>query len=140
RESSLLSPVTDENLRSIASSDDDLELLRSLELSSSLFVPLRARGRTLGAFACGVGLSSRRYEAEDLRFAEVLAGRISLALDNAGLSRMLGELERQLETILANLAEAVIVRDSRGRMVFANQAAAELLGFDSVDDMRVASA
>jgi PAS domain S-box-containing protein len=140
KQSNLLSPVTEQDLRLIASSEEDFELLRSLELSSTLFVPLRARGRTLGAFACAVGLSGRRYEADDLRFAEVLAGRISLALDNAGLSRMVGELERQLESIFANLAEAVLVRDPGGQMVFANQAAAGLLGFDSVEEMTAASA
>ncbi|HTX32188.1 MAG TPA: SpoIIE family protein phosphatase [Solirubrobacteraceae bacterium] len=134
-QSTLLSPMTEDHLRLIASSDEDLKLLRSMRLNSALFVPLRSRGRILGAFACGVGLSGRRYDAEDLRFAEVLSGRISLALDNAGLSRMVGELEQQLESTFANLAEAVIVRDPAGRMVFANPAVAELLGFESADAM-----
>lgn len=112
-ESQLLSPVTDEHLRAIASSDKDLELLQALNLHSSMFVPLRARGRILGALACGVGRSGRRYSAQDVRFAEVLAGRISLALDNAGLSQTVGELEQQLESTLANLAEAVLVENAR---------------------------
>jgi PAS domain S-box-containing protein len=138
-QSSLLSPMTDDHLRLIATSEEDLELLRALRLNSALFVPLRSRGRILGAFACGVGLSGRTYDAEDVRFAEVLSGRISLALDNAGLSRMVGELEQQLESTLANLAEAVLVRAPTGRLVFANQAVVELLGFDSVDDMTTTS-
>ncbi len=137
--SHLLAPVTDEHLRAIASGPEDLELLRSLELRAALFVPLRARGRILGAFACAVGLSGRGYGPDDLRYAEVLAGRISLALDNAGLSRMVGELEHQLESTFANLAEAVLVRDASGRMVFANPAAARLLGFDSVEEIKSAS-
>jgi PAS domain S-box-containing protein len=135
RQSNLLSPVTDEHLRQVASSDEDLELLQSLKLRASLFIPLRARGRTLGAFACGVGLSGRRYTEADLRFAEVLSGRISLALDNAGLSRMVGELEQQLESTFANLTEAVLVRDPAGQLVFANPAVATLLGFASVDEL-----
>ncbi len=138
--SNVLSPVTEADLRRIASSDDDLELLRSLRLSSSLFVPLRARGRTLGVLTCAVGLSGRNYGTEDLRFAEVLSGRISLALDNAGLSRMVGELEQRLESTFANLAEAIIVRDPAGGMVFANPAVAKLLGFGSVDEIGGASA
>ncbi|MBV8430943.1 MAG: SpoIIE family protein phosphatase [Solirubrobacterales bacterium] len=138
-QSNLLSPVTEADLSLIASSPEDLELLLSLELDAALFIPLRARGKILGAFACGVGLSGRRYDVDDLRFAEVLAGRISLALDNAGLSRMVGELEQQLESTFANLAEAVIVRDPEGRMVFTNPAAAELLGFESVEAMRLSS-
>lgn len=137
--SSLLSPVTDDDLRGIASSEEDLELLRSLRLQSALFIPLRARGQVLGALACGVGLSGRRYRPEDLRYAEVLAGRISLALDNAGLSRMVRELERQLESTLENLAEAVLVRDPAGRVVFANTAVVKLLGFESVEAIHSAT-
>src|SRR5206468_11907820 len=94
----LLSPVTEGHVRSIASGEEDLELLRSLALRSALFVPLRARGRILGVLACAVGQSGRRYEPGDVRFAEVLSGRIALALDNAGLSEMVGELEQQLES------------------------------------------
>jgi len=37
-------------------------------------------------------------------------------------------LARSLEAVLANLAEAVTVTDAHGRMAFANQAAADLLG------------
>lgn len=132
-ESQLIASLTDAHLRAIASDDDDLALLRSLALRSSLFVPLRSRGRTLGALACAVGPSGRRFTDRDLRFAEVMAGRIALALDNAGLSETVSGLERQLEATLANLAEAVLVRDADGRMVFANPATARLLGVDTAE-------
>ena len=72
-ESQLLTHVTDDDLRAIASSDEDFELLRALELRSAVFVPLRARGRTVGALACGVGTSGREYDEDDLRFAEALS-------------------------------------------------------------------
>jgi PAS domain S-box-containing protein len=88
---------------------------------------------------CGVGTSGREYGRRDLRFAEVLAGRIALALDNAGLSEMVVDLEQRLEATLANLAEAVIVRDADGRMVFANDAAARLLGFRSAEQLTTAT-
>jgi PAS domain S-box-containing protein len=127
--------VTDDHLRALASSDDDLELLRSLRLRSVLFVPLRSRRRTLGALAYAVGDSGRDYSESDIRFAEVLSSRIALALDNAGLSEMVSELEHRLEATLANLAEAVLVRDASGRIVFANPAAAGLLGLSSVEDV-----
>jgi PAS domain S-box-containing protein len=127
--------VTEDHLRALASSDDDLELLRSLRLRSVLFVPLRSRGRMLGALAYAVGVSGRDYSESDVRFAEVLASRVALALDNAGLSEMVSELEQRLEATLANLAEAVLVRDASGRIVFANPAAAGLLGLSSVEDV-----
>ena len=109
--------------------------MRSLRLRSALFVGLRTRGRTLGVLACAVGASGRDYGEEDVRFAEVLAGRAALALDNAGLSETVSGLERRFEATLSNLAEAVLVRDRTGRLVYANPAAARLLGVDSVSEV-----
>ncbi len=138
-QSQLLASVTDEQLRMIASSDEDFELLRALELRSALFVPLRARGRTVGALALGVGTSGRSYDEDDLRYAEILSGHLALALDNATLSRTVTGLERRLEATLTNLAEAVIVRETGGEIVFANSAAARLLNLGSVRDVTAAT-
>jgi PAS domain S-box-containing protein len=138
-DSELVSLVTDDLLRQITVDEADFELLRSLHLREALFVPLRTRGRTIGALACGTTTSGRRLTGEDLRFAEVLAGRVALALDNAGLAETVTELERRLEATLANLAEAVIVRDAEGRMLFANQAAVDLLGAASLEDLLAAT-
>ena len=134
-ESQLLRTVTDEELRLIASSQEDFELLRALELRSALFVPLRARGRTVGALALGVGTSGRSYDEDDLRYAEILSGRVALALDNAMLSQTVTGLERRLEATLTNLAEAVLVREADGRIVFANSAAARLLNLGSAREV-----
>jgi GAF domain-containing protein len=138
-QSQLLPSVTDEQLRLIASSDEDFELLRALELRSALFVPLRARGRTVGALALGVGTSGRSYGEDDLRYAEILSGHLALALDNATLSQTVTGLERRLEATLTNLAEAVIVREAGGEIVFANSAAALLLNLGSVRDVTAAT-
>lgn len=129
----LFGRASDEQLRAVASDERDFELLRSLALRSSLLVPLRSRGRLLGALACSVGASRPAYDEADLRFAEVLAGRVALALDNAGLSAMVSSLERRLQGTMANLAEAVLVRDRALRIVYANPAAARLFGAGSVD-------
>jgi GAF domain-containing protein len=133
--SQLLPSVTDEQLRMIASSDEDFELLRALELRSALFIPLRARGRTVGALALGVGTSGRSYGEDDLRYAEILSGHLALALDNATLSQTVTGLERRLEATLTNLGEAVLVRDRDGKIVFANPAAARLLSVGSVREV-----
>jgi PAS domain S-box-containing protein len=138
-QSQLLPHVDDEQQRAMAVDEADFELLRALHIRSTLYVPLRARGRTVGALACSVGESGRTYGAADRRFAEVLAGRIALALDNAGLSAAVTGLEQRLEATLASLAEAVIVNDATGRIVFANDAAARLLGVDSVAAVTAAS-
>jgi PAS domain S-box-containing protein len=139
-EGQLVERMADEHLRAIAADEADYELLRALELRSMVDVPLVARGRIVGALACGVGPSGRDYGAEDLRFAEVLSARLALALDNAGLSAAVSGLEQRLETTLKSLAEAVLVRDVAGPLVFANEAAARLLGLDSAEAVTAATA
>jgi serine phosphatase RsbU (regulator of sigma subunit)/ketosteroid isomerase-like protein len=86
--------MTEDDLRGLAHDEDDLEFLRSLEMRSAITVALQARGRVAGALTVAVGWSGRRYRREDARFASILAGRIALALDNAGLFADLERAER----------------------------------------------
>jgi serine phosphatase RsbU (regulator of sigma subunit)/PAS domain-containing protein len=128
----LLEVVSDDVLRAAAHDDADLALLRSIRYRSMIIVPLSARGRTLGALSLAVTeRSGRRYVSEERRFVEVLAGRVALALDNAGLFIELQTMEAQLTAVLGSLTEAVTVRGARGGLIYANQAAADLLGFES---------
>ena len=92
---------------------------------------LRARGGDIGTLA----ISGGRGGADDPEFLRVFAGRVALALDNAGLSQELVTVEQRLQAILENLGEAVTVQDRSGRLVFANHAAAELLGAESVEEL-----
>jgi PAS domain S-box-containing protein len=62
-----------------------LRLLRSLGLKSYIMAPLVVRGKTLGAITLASAESGRRYNEEDLAFAEQLAHRVALALDNSKL-------------------------------------------------------
>jgi PAS domain S-box-containing protein len=96
------------------------------DVESTVAIALKAREHAIGSLT----LAGRSYvETPDFQeYAETLAGRVSLALDNAVLSEELTTTEAQLETILGSVDAAITVRDFHGRMVYANQAAAELLG------------
>ncbi len=72
---------------SIAQDAAHLEILRQLNLRSSIVVPLRARGETAGALALFRCDDGRPYGPSDLSLAEELAGRAALAVDNARLYR-----------------------------------------------------
>ena len=111
------------------------EFLREHPVRSIISIPLRSRGLDIGVLALITGPSGRRYGRRELEFSEVLAGRVALALDNAGLSEELMTTEQQLRAVLASLAEAVTVQDREGRLVFANQAAADLLGMPTVEEL-----
>jgi GAF domain-containing protein/anti-sigma regulatory factor (Ser/Thr protein kinase) len=103
---------------------------------AALSVPLRTRGRTIGTLRMGAGPSGRRYGPGDLRFAEVLAGRVALALENAGLNAELEDAERRFRAIVDGMLDGVTVRAADGRLVYANDAAIDLLRVDSWRDLR----
>ena len=50
-----------------------------------------------------------------------LASRIGIALDNAGLFSDLESIERRMDSVMENVAEAVIVHDSGANVVYANR-------------------
>ena len=94
-------------------------------------IPIRARDRNLGALTLITAWSGRRYGAEDVRFAQILASRIGLALDNAGLFSDLESIERRMDTVMSILDEAIVIHGADGELVFANPAAATMLGYES---------
>ncbi len=69
-----------------AVNDEHLSLLRSIGFRSVLLVPLRARGRTFGVMTLVTAESMRRFEEADREFAEQVAGRAAIAVDNARLA------------------------------------------------------
>ncbi len=125
------SRLRDEEIRRMAESPDDLVFLQSLGLRSSIVAPIRARDRNLGALTLLSAWSERRYSAADVKFAQILASRIGLALDNAGLFSDLESVERRMDTVMSILDEAVVIHDVNGELVFANPAAARSLGYET---------
>lgn len=83
----LLAPPDDGLIRANAPDDDYLVLLAQVGLAATIIVPLLAHDRLLGALRFARLDTSPRYDADDLRVAEVLARRAALALDNARLYR-----------------------------------------------------
>jgi PAS domain S-box-containing protein len=81
----------------------ELEVVRSLGLSSAVVVPMTARGRTLGAMTLATDGSARRFDGDDLAFAEELARRCALAVDNA---RLYGERSHVARTLQRSLVPA----------------------------------
>jgi PAS domain S-box-containing protein len=129
----LLAEMTDTLLRSFAQGSEHARFMIEHGYRSAVVAPMLARGRTLGALSTLRLGKSERYDSADLDLACELALRAALAIDNAQLYSDLQRLEQRLEAVLVNIAEAITLVDSRGRTVFANQAAADLLGFPTPD-------
>ncbi|MGH9335500.1 MAG: PAS domain S-box protein, partial [Vicinamibacteria bacterium] len=64
---------------------DYRRMIEELQLCSSMIVPLKARNRTFGAITLVSAESKREYGPAELVFAEELAGRAALAIDNSRL-------------------------------------------------------
>ena len=79
----LVAEVTDEVLGAAAADEGHLQALRDLDIRSYITVPLVAHGRVFGAVAFVMAESGRSYTEVDLRFAQDVAYRAALAVENA---------------------------------------------------------
>ena len=131
--------IPQELFEQTAHDDEHLRILRSLGMRSTLMLPLTTRGRTLGAITFTLAESARKFGPEERRLADTLAARAAIALDNMQLYARASDVEvelrrsrDQLGAILDGVADGVTAQDATGKMVYANEAALQLLGFPSV--------
>jgi PAS domain S-box-containing protein len=103
-ESELYEEITDELLVAASLDAEHLRIMRELGFTSVMVVPLKAHGRAFGAITFVTAESGRRYGASDLAFAEDLARRASLAVENARLYRQAQEANRIKDEFLATLS------------------------------------
>ena len=89
--------ITDEMMVAAARDAEHLRLMRELGFVSLIFVPLVARGRTLGVITLVSAESGRRYREADLELAEELARHAALAVDNARLYKGRVQVARTLQ-------------------------------------------
>ncbi|HEV3045810.1 MAG TPA: SpoIIE family protein phosphatase [Solirubrobacteraceae bacterium] len=136
----LLGELSQMALRSFAQGSEHARFMVSHRYRSAAVAPLAARGRTLGTLSILRLGESEPLEEEDLELACELARRAAMAIDNARLFARARGVEQRLEAVLANVAEAITLSDRQGRTVFANQAAAELLGVGSPAELTRAPA
>src|SRR5438128_5639226 len=88
--------IPDSMLIALAQDAEYFKILQELGLASAMVVPLVARGRTLGAITFASENPAHRYTENDLRFAEDLARRAALGIDNA---RLYSETQKALREV-----------------------------------------
>ena len=141
-EPELMETITDAVIDAVADDAEHARIVRQLGLRSAAIFPLSARGRTLGALGLATAESGRQLTRADLEHAETLVRSASVALDNARLFTQVAatgaELRRsrdEIEAILQGVASAITVQDPTGALVYANEAAARLLGLATVEEL-----
>jgi PAS domain S-box-containing protein len=110
--SQFVTEIPDSLLVGLAKDPEHLRILRSLGLRSYLCVPLTARDQTLGVLTFASAESGRRYGPADVEFAEDLARRAAVAIDNARLYGAAHEHEgalRREQELLQRIIDAIPV-------------------------------
>ncbi|HSF39331.1 MAG TPA: ATP-binding protein, partial [Thermoanaerobaculia bacterium] len=100
----LVTEIDDAFLREISFDEQSFERCRELGLTSTMSVPLVARGRMLGAVTLSTDRSGRCYGPEDLEIALDFARNVALVLDNSRLYHEILETDRRKDEFLAMLA------------------------------------
>jgi signal transduction histidine kinase len=128
RATELIPTVSDEMLVDLATSEENLEDLRALGIGSVVVVPLIAREQVLGAISFVSADVGHLYTERDVELAEDLAGRCSIALDNARLFRDLeaarqGAAELNEQLVVSSIRQQELAEDAQD----ANQAKSRFL-------------
>ncbi len=99
-EPQLYADITAEMLELASQNEEHLSLLQAVGMRSVLVVAMRTGGRTVGAMTLVSAESGRRFTEEDVRFAEQVATRAAVAVENARLytqrSQIAATLQRSL--------------------------------------------
>ncbi len=147
-QSELISHVSERELLYRAR-PDLLAIINALGLTSYMGIALIARGKVIGAITFSSTRPQRHYTPDDLAFAQELARRIAITLDNTRLyqeaqkeiavRRLLEEqlqrANKQLEAILKTIDDGILLQDATGKIIYANQATANLNGYQSVEEL-----
>src|SRR6059036_2827365 len=132
--------IPDSMLIALAQDAEHFKILQELGLASAMVVPLIARGRTLGAFTLASESPARRYTQDDLNFAEELARRAALGIDNA---RLYSEAQKALREVQSKTEEIQLLNRELEQRVRDRSAQLEMMvkeleafTYSISDDMR----
>jgi PAS domain S-box-containing protein len=99
-----ISYVTEETIARLARDEEHARVLRELGLKSFITVPLVARDRTIGALTFSSTRQRREYADDDVAYAQEIAARAALAIENARLYGRAQEVNRAKDEFLATLS------------------------------------
>ena len=96
--------------------------------------PLVHGGRLLGAIALYRD-EPHVWGERETRLCRTIASHLASATVRTRARNALRASREQLETILRTVDEGIVVQDRRGRLVYANAAAAALIGFETTEEL-----
>jgi PAS domain S-box-containing protein len=134
-----LAELTPEHIARVTTNAADAAAMAATGIRWWAVAALREDDRLLGLLHLGTRPSRGRPSPELLALIGEIAERAARGLARVQLVAQLERTRRRLEGILDVMAEAVTVHDAAGRLVYANDAAVQLLGASSRDELLLAN-
>lgn len=130
-----ISELTLDLIERITTNAADAATMAETGLRWWIVIPLREADRLLGLLHFGMLPARGRPSDDFVDFLSSIGERVSAGLAHTQLITELQRMRHRFERILDVLAEAVIVRDADSRLIYANEAAAQLFAVDSPSEL-----
>jgi PAS domain S-box-containing protein len=115
--------------------EQDLERVVHEEgIGALAFVPLVRGGRLLGKFMLYRD-APHEWTDREVLLSRTIANHLGSVVERAGAQQALHESSGQLASILRTVEEGISATDGEGRVLFANDAAARVVGLQSGDEL-----
>ncbi len=130
----LVAKISPDMLAAAALDDAQLQVIEQLKLCSYMGVPLKAYGKTIGSLIFAMAESGRHYTDLELRAAEALASRASMAIENARsyqeVDRLRNSTQESFRLMVETVKDYAIFRlDPRGIVSTWNAGAQLIKGY-----------
>ena len=127
--------LTREHIARITNTDEDAEQMAATGIHWWIVIPLAADGRRLGLLHFGLRPARGEPAPVLVDLFRAVGDRAARALVTTQLISDLRRTRERFQRILEVLGEAVTVQDATGRMVYANAAAARLVGCQTAEEL-----
>lgn len=132
------SPVIVEDLRTETRFNGP-RLLLDHDVVSGISVIIFGEGTPFGVLGAHT-TRHRIFTGDDINFLQSVANVLASAIARTRVEEELHSSRDQLAVILQGVADAITVQDATGKIIYVNDAAARLLGFDSQAEVLAAPA
>ena len=109
------------------------EYLRQKHARSVLCLPLVKQSKLIGVLYLENNLASHVFTPARISVLELLASQAAISLENASLYNDLREREARIRRLVDSNIIGIIIWDFQGRIIEANQAFLDLLGYSRED-------
>lgn len=104
------------------------DVVRQEGIGSQFIVPLMAREEVIGTL-CILSRSKKKFSAEEEQLLILIGAELGVAMERASLSEENERVGRRYRELFIRAHDAIWMQDLEGRILVANQAAADLTGY-----------